>query len=142
RLAAALAADDPDALTETADTLHTLGAHLLAAEAATAAATAWKRKGRPRKATIAAQITATSLTHCPGARTPLLRTAETDTPLTNREREIALLAASGKSSKEIADHLLLSARTVDNHLQRIFSKLNVTSRRDLNTALQEKPRPS
>ncbi|MDX2565343.1 LuxR C-terminal-related transcriptional regulator [Streptomyces sp. TX20-6-3] len=135
KLAAAFAADDPELLMDVAEKLSASGVHLLAAEAATAAATAWRRKGRPRKAASAAQAAARSIAHCPGVRTPLLRTAEIETPLTNREREIALLAATGRSSKQIADQLMLSARTVDNHLQRIFSKLGVTSRRGLGPAL-------
>ncbi|MET8509358.1 LuxR C-terminal-related transcriptional regulator [Streptomyces sp. NPDC004787] len=141
QLAAALAADDAASLLEVAEHFHEYGAHLLAAEAATAAATAWRRKGRPHKVNAAVQAAARSRTYCPDVSTPLLRTAAVDTPLTNREHEIALLAASGMSSKEIADQLLLSARTVDNHLQRVFSKLGVTSRRELgiNLAISTPP---
>ena len=40
--------------------------------------------------------------------------------LTPREREIALLAAGGSSSREIAERLVLSVRTVDNHLQNAY----------------------
>ena len=56
-------------------------------------------------------------------------------PLTNREREIALLAASGQTSRVIAEHLFLSARTVDNHLGRIYEKLGVSNRAELAMAL-------
>ena len=59
--------------------------------------------------------------------------------LTAREREIALLVAQGRSSKEVAAALVLSVRTVDNHLQRIFAKLGVTSRAQLRTAMEETP---
>jgi DNA-binding CsgD family transcriptional regulator len=48
--------------------------------------------------------------------------------LTDREREIAELAAAGKRSREIADQLFLSARTVDSHLNRIYRKLDISSR--------------
>jgi DNA-binding CsgD family transcriptional regulator len=51
--------------------------------------------------------------------------------LTLREREIALLAASGLSSREIADRLVVSVRTIDNHLQRAYRKLGITRRQDL-----------
>jgi len=51
--------------------------------------------------------------------------------LTPREREIALLAAAGSSSREIADRLVVSVRTVDNHLQNAYLKLGVTRRQDL-----------
>ena len=56
-------------------------------------------------------------------------------PLSRREREVALLAGQGLSSKDIAAQLFLSVRTVDNHLQRAYTKLGVTSRAELVTAL-------
>jgi DNA-binding CsgD family transcriptional regulator len=61
---------------------------------------------------------------------------ETDR-LTAREREIAVLVAQGRTSKEIAAALVLSVRTVDNHLQRVFAKLGVSSRADVAGALGE-----
>jgi DNA-binding CsgD family transcriptional regulator len=45
--------------------------------------------------------------------------------------------AQGRSSKEIAAALVLSVRTVDNHLQRIFAKLGVTSRSEVRDAMEE-----
>ena len=51
--------------------------------------------------------------------------------LTPRELEIARLAAERVRSKEIATRLGLSARTVDNHLARIYRKLDVAGRDDL-----------
>ena len=55
--------------------------------------------------------------------------------LTEREREIVRLAAAGASSNAIAAHLFLSVRTVNNHLQRAYIKLGVTSRSELRAAL-------
>lgn len=51
--------------------------------------------------------------------------------LTRREREIARLAASGMSSRAIADRLVVSVRTVDTHLARAYAKLDVHSRVEL-----------
>lgn len=48
--------------------------------------------------------------------------------LTTREREIAQLAATGRSSRVIAAHLYLSPRTVDTHLARVYRKLGLSSR--------------
>ena len=48
---------------------------------------------------------------------------------------MAGLAASGASSREIADTLFLSARTVDNHLLRVYTKLGISSRDELLAAL-------
>jgi DNA-binding NarL/FixJ family response regulator len=66
------------------------------------------------------------------------RTAVTEQPpaaLTAQEREIAGLAATGLTNKEIAQRLYLSHRTVGAHLYRIFPKLGVTSRAGLRDAL-------
>jgi DNA-binding CsgD family transcriptional regulator len=55
--------------------------------------------------------------------------------LTRRELETAHLAAAGITSREIADRLVLSVRTVENHLQAAYYKLGVTRREDLRTVL-------
>ena len=52
-------------------------------------------------------------------------------PLTTREREVVKLIAEGKSSKEIADLLSISARTVDSHRANIMEKLNLKKAADL-----------
>ncbi|MGW8356503.1 LuxR C-terminal-related transcriptional regulator [Streptomyces wedmorensis] len=130
-LAAALATEDPDRLLTTAGELEQIGADLLAAEAANAAAALWRRTGQPRRAAAAAQRAQACAARCQGARTPLLGITEVAAALTAREREIALLAASGTSSKDIAATLHLSVRTVDNHLQHAYAKLGVTTRREL-----------
>jgi DNA-binding CsgD family transcriptional regulator len=62
-------------------------------------------------------------------------TADTPVPLTRREREICVLAAQGTTSPEIAAKLYLSVRTVNNHLQRAYTKLGVTHRSELADAL-------
>ncbi|BDZ42140.1 LuxR family transcriptional regulator [Paraoerskovia sediminicola] len=56
--------------------------------------------------------------------------------LTQREREVAALAAGGLSSKAIAERLTLSVRTVDSHLSRVFAKTGVHSRQELARALR------
>ncbi|BCB89988.1 LuxR family transcriptional regulator [Phytohabitans suffuscus] len=55
--------------------------------------------------------------------------------LTAQEYQIAQLAASGLSNKQIAERLYLSHRTVGAHLYRIFPKLGVSSRAGLRDAL-------
>jgi DNA-binding NarL/FixJ family response regulator len=51
--------------------------------------------------------------------------------LTTREREVLKLIAEGRSSKEVADLLYISARTVDHHRANIMSKLNLRKIADL-----------
>jgi DNA-binding NarL/FixJ family response regulator len=58
----------------------------------------------------------------------LLGTGEGDPVLTPRETEVTALIAQGMSNAAIARHLTLSERTVENHVSRILSKLNLTSR--------------
>ena len=57
--------------------------------------------------------------------------------LTRREREIAELVASGLSNREVATRLFISKRTVDAHVEHIFSKLEISSRVQLTVLLQE-----
>ncbi|EHL2676743.1 response regulator transcription factor, partial [Listeria monocytogenes] len=48
--------------------------------------------------------------------------------LTNRENEILLLIAEGKSNQEIADELFITLKTVKTHVSNILSKLDVQDR--------------
>jgi DNA-binding CsgD family transcriptional regulator len=48
--------------------------------------------------------------------------------LTKREREVADLAASGQSTKEIAQRLSIGRRTVETHLAHAYAKLGVDSK--------------
>jgi DNA-binding CsgD family transcriptional regulator len=57
--------------------------------------------------------------------------------LTPQELQIAQLAASGLSNREIADRIYLSHRTVATHLYKVFPKLAIKSRRQLHIALGE-----
>ena len=68
--------------------------------------------------------------------TPALRAMDVRAELTPAERETALLAATGRSSKDIAADLVLSVRTVENRLQRVYEKLGVSSRTELSRRLQ------
>ncbi|MGH2588576.1 MAG: helix-turn-helix transcriptional regulator, partial [Dehalococcoidia bacterium] len=56
--------------------------------------------------------------------------------LTPQEIQIAEMAASGLSNREIGRRLYLSHRTVSTHLYRIFPKLGITSRAELRAALK------
>jgi len=48
--------------------------------------------------------------------------------LTDREREVLILIAQGVSNKEIAEKLVISMKTVSNHITNIFGKLQVADR--------------
>ena len=133
--AAALLGRDGAALLDVAERFGEQDALLVAAEAADAAAAAHRDAGRQASARAAAARAGLWLARCEGARPPTLLAAPDAADLTPREREIALLAAAGSTSREIATRLVVSVRTVDNHLQNAYRKLGVTRRQDLPRAL-------
>ncbi|HKS99252.1 MAG TPA: AAA family ATPase [Rugosimonospora sp.] len=59
--------------------------------------------------------------------------------LTRRERQIADLVAQGLTNRQIAQQLVLSVRTVETHLTRVFAKLGVTTRSAVVHALDRGP---
>jgi DNA-binding CsgD family transcriptional regulator len=57
--------------------------------------------------------------------------------LTPSELRVALMAAEGRTSREIAQALFITTRTVDAHLSHSYMKLGINSRRELAAALGE-----
>jgi DNA-binding CsgD family transcriptional regulator/tetratricopeptide (TPR) repeat protein len=140
RHAGAARARDAVELTGAADDFESLGAMLLAAEAAGSAAAAFSGAGDRRAATASLRRSSALAAACEGAATPglfhlTMVNAAAAAPLSGREREIVLLAATGMASRDIAERLYLSVRTVNNHLQHAYAKLGVTSRAGLAQAL-------
>ncbi len=136
-----LGASDANVLEGASTAFEEMGADLLAAEAAADAGRAARKDGEPRRATRLFQRAASLAARCEGARTPALVMPDELTPLSAREREVAVLAATGLASDDIAERLFLSVRTVVNHLQHVYQKLGIGSRAELAVAMGQ-PAPN
>jgi DNA-binding NarL/FixJ family response regulator len=133
--AAAAANNDGAALEWVSTAFEQMGATLFAAEAAAQASQAYRQQNNHLAQGWASAGRAALLGHrCENVSTPALELIE-EPDLTSREREIANLAIAGLSTLEIATQLVISVRTVDNHLQRIYRKLGISSRSELATLL-------
>ncbi|WDZ87125.1 LuxR C-terminal-related transcriptional regulator [Micromonospora cathayae] len=139
RHARAAAEESPGSAAEllaVADEFAALELTLYAAEAAALALHRLRRQ-RSTGAAAAHDRLGDLLGRCELVRTPALRLAQP--ALTEREWEIANLAAEGVASRRIAERLYLSPRTVENHLQRVYGKLGVAGRAELGAALRSIP---
>lgn len=128
--AAAMGDGDAEALAAAGEQFAAIGAHLAAAEAFAVAA---RCAGRQRSAAGFAARSAHLRELCEEAVTPLLAGPALGAlaQLSDREKEVAAMAASGLSARQIGDRLFLSPRTVENYLQRVYTKVGATSRQDL-----------
>ena len=135
--ARALAGVRPEPRVAAADRFEAFGALLLAAEAATEAADAFLRRGERRLASAASVRAARLAAACEGARTPALATTDFLRAAQHPGARDRGLRRRGETAKEIAARLFLSVRTVNNHLQSVYTKLGISGRSELARALGE-----
>jgi DNA-binding NarL/FixJ family response regulator len=127
-------AEDAATLLAMADRFGDMGAWWLAAEAAAKAATAYEARHESRATKSAAGKAAGYADKCDGGQ-PVIDLIAGPVRLTKREREVAILVVAGISTKDIAQRMYLSPRTIENHLHRAYIKLGVTDRATLAAAL-------
>ena len=134
--ARALADQDGEALARASETWEAIGDLVAATDAAAQAALAFRTAGQNGSGLAAAQR-AQQLAQgpCEGLTTPAVRAGARPLPLTDREREIVTLAASGLTNRQIAERLTVSVRTVEGHLYRAGAKLGVHDRSELASVL-------
>ncbi|MFF0817380.1 LuxR C-terminal-related transcriptional regulator [Rhodococcus sp. NPDC003318] len=136
--AAAFAAGDGDELYVVSREFERIGALLDAADAAAQAAVVYSGRDR-RRESLDAAATANSLAQrCDHAVTPAILEAARPLPLTSREREVASMVAVGMSNREIAERLVVSVRTVEGHIYRACTKLDVPDRIGLADSLRHR----
>ena len=125
-----LAGHDGDVLDAAADRFADMGAVALAADAAAQAAREHARTGQRGKE-MKSSTRAHWLASQHEIRTPAVHSVARPLPITDREREIVMLAAAGLSNRQIAQRLSVSVRTVEGHVYRIFAKLGIEHREQL-----------
>jgi DNA-binding CsgD family transcriptional regulator len=138
RFAEALRDGDAGQLSSVSEEFERLGDLVAAVDAAAQAALTFRRQGL-RGSALGCSTRAAALAERCGASTSALRQAGEPLPLTDREREIVMLISQGLSSREIAERLTLSVRTVESHVYRAMLKTGTTSRDEL-AALLSRPR--
>lgn len=122
---------DPALILASVDALIGCGRHGLALAALRLAASGFAAKGDTGRASEA-RTRAEEYTDSLGARRlDTARFATASVTLTGRELEVARLVALGHSNPEIATRLVLSVRTVENHVHRIMRKLDLVNRQEL-----------
>jgi DNA-binding CsgD family transcriptional regulator/tetratricopeptide (TPR) repeat protein len=139
RFAAALRDGDGDELSKVSEGFEELGDRVAAVDAAAHAALTYRRHGQ-RGSALGRSTRASALAEdCGGLVTPALREAAVPLPLTEREREIAMLIGQGLSNRAIAERLTLSPRTVESHVLRAMAKTGATNRDELAALVVRSP---
>lgn len=133
----ALASHDGNRLDAIAGRFNDSGYVLLAAETAAQSAQAHRRVGQARLAATATRCASDWASFCEDAKTPALALLDEPQLLTRREHEIARLVATGLTNRQVAEHLVISVRTVDNIVHHVYQKLSISRRQELHEVFNQ-----
>ncbi|OBB95322.1 LuxR C-terminal-related transcriptional regulator [Mycobacterium sp. 852002-40037_SCH5390672] len=129
---------DGDLLDAAAHQFADLGSLAFAADASAQAASEHARRGDRAKKFDSSTRAHALASQC-GLRTPAVDASARPLPFSGRERQIVMLVAAGLSNRQIADQLVISVRTVEGHLYRIFTKLGINTRDQLICLTRREP---
>ncbi len=128
--------EDAAGVLDAAIGLNTVGRIGLALQACQSAAALGEYRNEPEIVQRAEQLRLSILErHSPGT-IDATRFSVSAVTLTDREHEVARLAADGLTNQEIANQLVLSVRTVETHMHRVMRKLDVGSRHAIQDHLE------
>ncbi len=128
---------DADMLARAADRFNSIGVESFALDALSSELESGRAAGSDlfelrRRALLALSIAGRMRPQVPQRAAKRLERIRIELDLPSaRQLEIARLVASGRSSKEVAAELVVSARTVDNHLAAVYRNLGISSRAGL-----------
>ncbi|MGE2729371.1 LuxR C-terminal-related transcriptional regulator [Mycolicibacterium vaccae] len=129
--AAALQTADSDELDRLSTEFERHGDLIGAIDVVAHAATSYRRKNLRGSALRCAARAEELAARCGGAFTPAVRQAVDRLPLTDREREIAMLVSESMSNRDIAARLTISVRTVESHVYKAMAKTGARTRAEL-----------
>lgn len=130
--------DRPELLRQAAESLQLAGDRYELGRTLAALASTYYKSGDARRARTVRKQALTILEQCQAE--PLIRNLAADSETANRtepcalsesERRVADLAAIGYTNRDISDKLFITVSTVEQHLTRIYRKLNLSGRSEL-----------
>lgn len=127
--ARASAESDRVGLDVVASSFHVMGGRILEAEVWAESTRLHLDAGDEVAAAIACVRSRAAEARCEDPETPALQ--QRPAVVSDREFEVALDAASGLTSPQIAEKRFISVRTVDNHLRSVYRKLDISGRDEL-----------
>ncbi|MHA7264215.1 LuxR C-terminal-related transcriptional regulator [Arthrobacter sp. TMN-37] len=130
---------DPVRLASAAGLAEENGYLPIAADCLRAAAELWSAQGAAQKARSAHSRLSAVLSGTDQPTPAGTNAGDSGTRLTPREVDIVSLVAEGYSNREIAERQGVSVRTVEGHLYRIFAKLGVSRREELQHQAENRP---